>query len=147
MRRWHGHYSDNTLVPGLVGLRDGGSLHQWRPLRRLFLCDALALGPRGLGDEGVLLCLAGRVLPRAPASFSSYIWSGGAGRVALTGLNFNGRLGSATGTVLAGLFAGIGHLSSRFGTTLAGVALTGVTLLLLCPSLLRRLGPSSHGLP
>jgi len=65
----------------------------------------------------------------------------------LTGLNFDGRLGSATDTALSGLFAGIGHLSSRFGTTMAGAALTGVTLLLLCPSLLRRLGPSRHGLP
>ena len=70
---------------------------------------------------------------------------GGAVRVALTGLNFDGRLGSAKDTALAGLFTGIGRLSSRFGTTMASVALTSVAL--PCPSLLRRLGPSGHGLP
>ena len=70
---------------------------------------------------------------------------GGAVRVALTGLNFDGRLGSATDTALAGLFAGIGRLSSRLGTTMASIVLAGVAL--LCPSLLRRLGPSRHGLP
>ena len=85
-------------------------------MRHLF-CDAFALGPRGLGDEGVLLCLG----------------------VALTGLNFNGRLGSTTGTAPASLL-GVVSLSGRFGTALAGVAL-------LCTSLLCRLGPSSHGLP
>jgi len=37
--------------------------------------------------------LAGRALLCVPASFSFRIRSGGAGRVALTGLNFNGRLG------------------------------------------------------
>ena len=78
--------------------------------------------------------------PRAPASFSLRIRSGGAGRVALTGLNFNGRLGSATSTAVAGLL-GVGSLSGRFGTALASVAL------LLCPGLLRRPGPSSQGLP
>ena len=91
-------------------------------------------------DEGILLCAAGRTLLLAPASFSFRIRSGGAGRVALTGLDFNGRLGGATGTARAGLL-GIISLSSRFGTTLAGVAL------LLCPSLLRRPGPSGQGLP
>ena len=78
---------------------------------------------------------------RAPAGLSFRIRSGGAGHVALTGLNFNGRLGSATGTAPASLL-GVVSLSGRFGTALAGV-----TLLLLCPSLLRRLGPWSHGLP
>ena len=84
--------------------------------------------------------MAGRALLRAPASFSFRIRSGGAGRIALTGLDFNGHLGGATGTARAGLL-GIVSLSSRFGTTLASVAL------LLCPSLLRRPGPSSQGLP
>ena len=88
--------------------------------------------------------MAGRVLLRAPASFSFYVRSGGDICVALTGLNFNGHLGGAIGTALAGLL-GVGDLSSRLGATLAGVALTGVTLLL--PGSLRRLGPSGHGLP
>jgi len=91
-------------------------------------------------DEGILLCAAGRALLLAPASFSFRIRSGGAGRVALTGLNVDGRLGGATGTAPAGLLGIIG-LSSRFGATLAGVAF------LLCPSLLRRPGPSGQGLP
>jgi hypothetical protein len=108
--------------------------------------DAPALGPRGLEVDG-LLHTVGRAFLRAPIGLSFRIWSGGAGRVALTGLNSDGRLGSATETAPAGLSTGIGRLSSRFGTTMAGVALTGVTLLLLCPSLLRRLGPSRHGLP
>jgi len=95
-------------------------------------------------DEGILLCLAGRALLHAPASLSFLIRSGGASRVALTGLNFNGRLGSVTGPAPAGLL-GVGRLSSRLGATLAGVALTSVTLLL--PGLLRRLGPSGHCLP
>ena len=110
----------------------------WRPLRRV-LCDALALGPRGLEDKGLLLCLAGTALLRAPANFSFRTRSGGAGRVTLTGLNFNGRLGGATGTAPASLL-GIVSLSGRFGTALAGVAL-------LCPSLLFCPGPSSQGLP
>ena len=88
--------------------------------------------------------MAGRALLRTPASFSFCIRSGGAGRVALTGLNVDGRLGSTSDAALAGVFAGVGRLSSRLGTTLAGVALTGVTLL---PGLLRRLSPSGHGLP
>ena len=91
-------------------------------------------------DEGILLCAAGRTLLLAPASFSFRIRSGGTGRVALTGLNVDGRLGGATGTAPAGLL-GIASLSSRFCATLAGVAL------FLCPGLLRRLGPSGHGLP
>jgi hypothetical protein len=103
-------------------------------LRRTLLRDAPALGPRGLEDEG-LLYTVGRALLHTPTGLSFRIQSGGAGRVALTGLNVDGRLGSAADTALAGLFAGIGRLSSRFGTMLAGVALTGVTLLLLCPSL------------
>ena len=137
------HYRDGTLVPGLDGLRDGGSFYLWRLLRHV-LCEALALGPRGLEDEGLLRCLAGRALLRVPASFSFCGRSGGAVRVAPTGLNINDRLGGATGTALAGLL-GVGRLSSRLGATLAGVALTGVTLLL--PGSLRRLGPSGHGLP
>jgi len=88
--------------------------------------------------------LAGRVLLRAPASFSSYVRPGGDICVALTGLNINDRLGGATSTALAGLL-GVGRLSSRLGATVAGVTLTGVTLLL--PGLLRRLGPSGHCLP
>ena len=65
-------------------------------------------------------------------------------RIVVTGLNFNGRLGDATGTALAGLL-GVGRMISRLGATLAGGALTGVTLLL--PGSLRCLGPSGHGLP
>ena len=87
-------------------------------------------------DKGIFLCLTGRALPRAAASFSFRIRSGGTGRVALTGLNFNGRLGGATGTAPASLL-GVVSLGSRFGATLASVAL------LLCPGLLRRPGPSS----
>ena len=82
----------------------------------------------------------GGALLRAPADISFRIRSGGAGRPALTGLNFNGRLDGATGTTPAGLLGVIGR-SSRFGTTLASVAL------LLCPGLLRRPDPSSQGLP
>ena len=139
LRRWHGHYCDGTLVPGLGGLRDGGSFYPWRLLRHV-LCEALVLGPRGLEHEGLLGCLTSRALLRVPASFSFCDRSGGAVRIALTGRNSNGRLGDATGTALAGLL-GVGRLSSRFCATLAGVAL------LLCPGLLRRLGPSGHGLP
>ena len=84
--------------------------------------------------------MAGRTLLLALASFSFRTRSGGAGRVALTGLSFNSRLGGATGTAPASLL-GIVSLSSRFCATLAGVAL------LLCPSLLRRPGPSGQGLP
>ena len=140
LRRGHGHYRDGTLVPGLGGLRDGGSFYLWRLLRHV-LCEALALDPRGLEDEGLLRSWAGRALLRAPASFSFYVRSGGAVCVALTGLNINDRLG---GTALAGLL-GVGRLRSRLGATVAGVALTSVALLL--PGLLRRLGPSGHGLP
>src|SRR6185437_1526840 len=104
------------------------------------LCGALDLGPRGLKDEGPLFCLAGRAFLRVPASFSFRARSGGACRVALTGLNFNGRLGGATGTAPAGLL-GVVSLGSLFGAILASVAL------LLCPGLLRRPGPSSQGLP
>src|SRR6185436_11314876 len=118
------------------GLREGGSFYPWRLLRHV-LCEALALGPRGLEDEGLLCCLTGRALLRVPASFSFCGRSGGAVRVAPTSLNFNGRLGGATGTALAGPL-GIGRLSSRLGATLAGGALTGITLLL--PGSLRRLG-------
>src|SRR6185503_20248009 len=131
---------NGTLVPGLGGLRDGSSSHPWRLSRHLFLCDTLALSPRGLEDKGLLLCLTGRALPRVPASFSFHIRSGGTGRVALTGLNFNGRLGCATSTALAGLL-GIVSPSGRFCTALAGVAL------LLCPCLLRHSGPPGQGLP
>jgi len=139
LRRWHGHYSNETLVPGLGGLRNGGPFRNWCLLRRLFLCDALALGPRGLEDEGLLLYTVGRTLLRAPASFSFRIRTGGAGRVTQTGLNFSDGQGGAVHAALDGLL-GVCSLSGRFGTALAGVAL------LLCPSLLRRLGPSSHGL-
>ena len=139
LRHWHEYYRNGTPVPGLGGLRGGSSSHPWRLLRRLFLCDTLALGPRGLVDEGTLLCLAGRALLRAPASLSFHIRSGGASRVALTGLNFNSRLGGVTGPAPAGLL-GVVSLSGRFGTALAGVAL-------LCPSLLRCPGPSCQGLP
>ena len=83
--------------------------------------------------------MAGRAPLRIPASFSFRIRSGGAGRVALTGLNFNGRLGGVTGPAPAGLL-GIVSLSGRFGTALAGAAL-------MCPSLLCCPGPSSQGLP
>ena len=113
-------------------------------MRRVLLCDALALGPRGLEDEGLHLYTVGRALLRAPASLSSCGRMGGASRIALTGLNFSNYQGGAVHAALTGLL-GIGSLSSRFGTALAGVALNDVTLL-LCPSLLRRLGPSSHGL-
>jgi hypothetical protein len=75
-----------------------------------------------------------------PASFSFHIRTGGTGRAALTGLNFNGRLGDTTGTASADLL-GVVSPSSRFGTALTGVAL------LLCPSLLRRPGHPSQGLP
>jgi len=84
--------------------------------------------------------LAGRTLLRASASFSFCRRSGGAGGVALTGLNFNKCVDGATGATLASLL-GVGNLSGRLGTALAGA------VLLLCPSLLRRLGPSSHGFP
>ena len=84
--------------------------------------------------------MVGRAFLRAPTSFSFCNRLGGAGRVTLTGLSFNSRLGGATGTAPAGLL-GIASLSSRFCATLAGIAL------LLCPGLLRRLGPSGHGLP
>src|SRR6185503_12440763 len=111
-RHWHRHYRDGTLVPGLGGLRDGGSFYLRRLLRHV-LCEALALGPRGLEDEGLLRCLAGRTLLLALASFSFRTRSGGAGRVALTGLSFNSRLVGATGTAPASL-PGIVSLSSRF---------------------------------
>ena len=78
---------------------------------------------------------------RAPASLSSCVRSGGASRIALTGLNFSNCHGGAIHTALASLL-GVGSRSGCFGTALAGV-----TLLLLCPSLLRRLGTPSHGLP
>jgi len=84
--------------------------------------------------------LTGRALLRVPASFPFCDRSGSAVRIALTDRNSNDRLGDATGTALAGLL-GVGRLSSRFCATLAGVAL------FLCPGLLRRLGPSGHGLP
>ena len=90
-------------------------------------------------DEGILLCLAGSALLRAPASFSFHSRSSGASRVALTGLSFNSRLGGVTGPAPAGLLGVIG-LSGRFGTALVVVAL-------LCPSLLCCPGPSSQGLP
>ena len=141
LRRWHGHYCDDTLVPGLGGFRDGGSFHNWRPLRRLLLCDALTLGPQGLEDEGLLLNTTGRALLHAPASLSSCVRSGGASRIALTGLNSSNCQGGTVHTALAGLL-GIGGRSGCFGTALAGV-----NLLLLRPGWLRRLGASSHGLP
>ncbi|XP_039812129.1 uncharacterized protein LOC120675105 [Panicum virgatum] len=105
---------------------------------------ALVLGPRGLEDEGLLGCLTGRALLRAPASFSFCGRAGSAVRVALTGFNSNSRLGGTTGTARACLLS-VGRRSGRPGTTLAGVALTGVTLLL--PGSLSRLSPSGHGLP
>jgi hypothetical protein len=108
------------------------------------LYEALALDPRGLEDEGLLRSLAGRALLRAPARVSFYVRSGGAVCVALTGLNINDCLGGATGIALAGLL-GVGRLSNRLGATVADVVLTGIALLL--PGLLRRLGPSGHGLP
>ena len=140
LRRWHGHYRDSTLVPGLRGPRDRGSFHHRRLLRRLLLCDVLALGPRGLEDEGLLLHTIGRTLLRPPAGLSSCVRSGGASRIALTGLNSSNCQGGAVHAALAGLL-GVGSQSGCFGTALAGVTL------LLCPSLLRRLGASSHGLP
>ena len=84
--------------------------------------------------------MVGRALRRAPANFSSRIRSGGAGRVPLTGLNFNDGPGGATSTVPAGLL-GVVSLSGCFGTALADVAL------LLYLGLLGRLGPSGHGRP
>ena len=84
--------------------------------------------------------MIGGALLRTPTGFSSHIRPGGASRVALTGLNFNGRLGGATGTASADLL-GVVSPSGRFSTTLTGVAL------LLCLSLLRRPGPPSQGLP
>ena len=84
--------------------------------------------------------MVSRALLRAPASFSSCIRSGGAGRVALTGLNFDVRLGGAIYTAPAGLL-GVVSQSGRFGTALADVAL------LLYSGLLGRLGPSGHGRP
>jgi len=60
--------------------------------------------------------------------------------VALTGLNFDVRPGGAIRTALAGLLDVV-SLSGCFSTALADVAL------LLCSSLLGRLGPSSHRLP
>ena len=109
-------------------------------MRRLFLCDALSLSPQGLEDEGLLFYMVGRALLCAPASFSSRIRSGGAGRVALTGLNYDVRPGGAIRIAPAGLL-GVVSLSSRFDATLASVAL------FLCPGLLRRPGTSSQGLP
>ena len=85
--------------------------------------------------------MTGGVLLRTPTSFSSYNRPGGASRVALTGLNFDVWPGGAIRTAPAGLL-GVVSLSGCFSTALAGVA-----LLLLSPSLLGRLGPSSHGLP
>ena len=123
-----------------VGSETGAPSTPGAHLRHFLLCDALALGPRGLEDEGLLLNTIGRALLRAPASFPSRIRSGGAGRVALTSLNFNVGSGGAVRAAPAGLL-GIVGLSSRFGATLAGVAF------LLCPSLLRRPGPSGQGLP
>ena len=143
LRRWLSHNRNGTLVQGLRGPRRRGSFHRRCLLRRTLLRDAPALGPRGLEDEG-LLHTVGRALLRAPTGLSFSIRSGGAGRVALTGLNVDGHLGSTTDTTLAGLL-GVGRLSSRLGATLAGVALTAVTLPL--PGSLRCLGPSGHGLP
>src|SRR6185437_10029053 len=135
---WRRHHRDDTLVPGLGGLRDGGSFYPRRPQRCLLLCDALALSPQGLEDEGLLLCLVCGALLRAPTSFSSCIRSGSAGRVALTGLNFDVRPGGAIRTAPAGLL-GVVSLSGCFGAASADIA-----LLFLCSSLLGRLGPSSH---
>ena len=116
-----------------------GSFPLRRTLRRRLLRNTLALGPWGLEYEGLLLCLAGRALLHAPASFSFHSRSGGASRVALTGLSFNSRLGGVTGPAPADLLGVIG-LSGCFGTALAGVTL-------LFPSLLCCPGPSSQGLP
>ena len=85
--------------------------------------------------------MVGGALLRPPTSFSSCIRPGGASRVALAGLNFNVCPGGAVRAAPAGLL-GVVSLSGCFSTALAGVA-----LLLLCSSLLGRLGPSSHGLP
>ena len=85
--------------------------------------------------------MVGGALLHVPTGFSSCIRPGGASRVALTGLNFNDCPGGAVRAAPAGLL-GVVSLSGYFGTASADVA-----LLLLRPSLLSRLGPSSHGLP
>jgi hypothetical protein len=89
----------------------------------------------------LLLRLVGRALLRAPASFSSCIRSGGAGRVALTGLNFDVRPGGAICVAPAGLL-GVVSLSGCFGASSADIA-----ILFMRSGLLGRLGPPSHGLP
>src|SRR6185312_17313786 len=92
LRRWLRHYRNGTLVRGLRGPRCRGSFHCRRLLRRTLFRDAPALGPRGLEDEG-LLHTVGRALLRAPTGLSFHSWTGGAVRVALTNLNFDGGLG------------------------------------------------------
>ena len=84
--------------------------------------------------------MVGRALLRTPTSFSSCNRPDSAGRVALTGLNFNDGPGSATGTAPAGLL-GVVSLSGCFGAALADIAL------LLRQGLLGRLGPLSHSRP
>ena len=79
-------------------------------------------------------------LLRPPTNVSFCNRPSGAGRVALPGLNFDVRPGGAIRTAPAGLLDVV-SLSGCFSTALAGVA-----TLLLCSSLLGRLGPSSHDL-
>ena len=85
--------------------------------------------------------MVGGALLRTPTSFSFCNRPGGAGHIALTGLNFDVRPSGAIRTAPAGLLDVV-SLSSWFSIALADVA-----LLLLCSSLLGRLGPSSHRLP
>ena len=85
--------------------------------------------------------MVGGALLRAPTSFSSCIWSGGAGCVALTGPNFDVWPGGTIRISPTGLLDGISR-SGRLSTALADAA-----SILLSSSLVGRLGPSSHCLP
>jgi len=85
--------------------------------------------------------MVGGALLRTPTNFSSCIRSGGAGRVAMTGPNFDVRPGGAIRIYPAGLLDGISR-SGRLSTALADAA-----SILLSSSLLGCLGPSSHCLP
>jgi len=85
--------------------------------------------------------MVGGVLLRTPASFSFCNRPGGASRVALIGLKFDVWPGGAVRAAPAGL-PGVVSLSGCLSSALADVV-----SILLCSSLLGRLGPSSHGLP
>jgi len=109
--------------------------------RASVLYNALDLSPRWLGNEGLCLRLAGEVLLHVPTSFFPCNRPGGASRVALTGLNFDVRPGGAVRAAPTSFPHGV-SLSGYFNTALADVA-----SILMCSSLLGRLGPSSHCLP